>query len=83
MAVRGPPPGSRLTPTTVRGVPARATGGPPRRRPSYQQLTEAERTVIARRLEGRTYAEIGEALGVSRQRAWQLGQAVSEGHRGP
>jgi DNA-binding CsgD family transcriptional regulator len=46
-------------------------------------LTEAERTVIARRLEGRTYAEIGEALGVSRQRAWQLGQAVSEGHRGP
>jgi DNA-binding CsgD family transcriptional regulator len=34
-----------------------------------------EQAVAALRAEGKTYAEIGEALGISRQRAWQLGRA--------
>jgi DNA-binding CsgD family transcriptional regulator len=42
-------------------------------------LAEAEQPVAALRAEGKTYAEIGEALGVSRQRAWQLGQSLPEG----
>jgi hypothetical protein len=54
-----------VAPTTVRDA---ARGTP------LHLLPGTEQTVVALRAEGKTYAEIGEALGVSRQRAWQLGQ---------
>jgi DNA-binding CsgD family transcriptional regulator len=79
-ALETPSPRSRVPPTTVGDAP-RATGGPPRHQPPLRLLSGAEQTVAALRAEGKSYTEIGERLGVSRQRAWQLGQHIEAAAR--
>jgi hypothetical protein len=65
-----------------RGISFESLAGPAilerRRRGSESRRRAATEDVLALRAEGLTFAQIGERLGISRQRAFQIGQEAQQ-----